>query len=830
MNIRYLLIALILFAVGTVEAQTGRFTLKGNLKDASNGSMMPYTNCVLLHSTDSVFAYGVTSDDNGVFCFKGIAAGSYLLRISCIGYETHWQPVSVQTDKNLGDIKIALNSTSLNEVQVTASRPLYSADGEKVFYNVNDDPSVQSGNATDALQNAPGVEVDAEGNIKYRGGAEVTIWINNKPSHLKAESLKQYLKSLPAGTLQRIEVIAHPSAKYHTQNCVVNIVTTAKVKRNELLCIGLNANSKPQVGPWVDYVWSNEKIRFNVFVSGDYDSYKGDASSDSRLLAPDSTLSSIISTKGHSRNRTFNGNFGLDFDYNIDTNTLVNLWLWTTAAHDSSSLTGRTERTEFLSGAGRYFYNEDVRNGSMMANAAFGAMLEKQLDTLGGMLFVDYTGTLTHNRAFVGTLRTFDSLTALNFDHRRSTRNPSQWHGITADVALPYSKKGEVDFGLMASLAPERKNVNETNNGLTDSLRSYNYTNGTYELSVYVGAEHHFGRFTLGASLSMDNAWYRLQYPFDHSGDASKYYLTFSPTFHASYSSESMHNLTFSYTHYVAPPTATQLTRFTVYDYDNYSTGNPNLKNGYTDNLEFGWERYFDHLGSIGVSAWYNSKRNQTGTLTDVAYCDVFGRIVSFSQPFNIGTARNGGIGLNATLRPVNFMNIRFYANLFDDYYRVQYRPNQWAESNMLCYSLRLNFWAKLWEHNNSKWFDGLQVFTNAVYRSRTQTLLAEVDPYFTVDCGISTDLFDRRLSLFLNVNDIFNTVRTGGESINPYHPSISESTLTSRYVSLGLTWRIGRTEMESQQTHGKKPSGRKNRQQTTSPTDCFSPDQSAKE
>ena len=234
------------------------------------------------------------------------------------------------------------------------------------------------------------------------------------------------------------------------------------------------------------------------------------------------------------------------------------------------------------------------------------------------------------------------------------------------------------------------------------------------------------------------------------------------------------------------------------------------MKNGYTDNLELGWERYFDHLGSIGVSAWYNSMHDQTGTLTDVAYCDQFGRIVAFSQPFNIGTARNGGIGLNATLRPADFMNIRFYANLFDDYYRVQYRPGHWAESEMLCYSLRLNFWAKLW--------DKLQVFANANYRSRTQTLLAEIDPYFTVDCGLNTDLFDRRLSLFLNANDIFNTVRTGGESVNPYNPSISESTLTSRYVSFGLTWRIGHTEMESQQTHGKKPIGRRNRQQTINP------------
>ena len=129
-------------------------------------------------------------------------------------------------------------------------------------------------------------------------------------------------------------------------------------------------------------------------------------------------------------------------------------------------------------------------------------------------------------------------------------------------------------------------------------------------------------------------------------------------------------------------------------------------------------------------------------------------------------------------------MNIRFYANLFD-------------ENEILCYSLRLNFWAKMWNK--------LQVFANANYRSRTQTLLAEVDPFFSFDCGLSIDLFDRHLSLFLNVNDLFNTIHTGGESINPYNPSSNESTLTSRYVSFGLTWRLGRTEMESQQTHGKK-------------------------
>lgn len=796
-------IIMALLVVGSACASMAQtsYSLVGSVAD-KNEEPLPFTNCVLLRESDSSFAYGTTGDMDGRFSISNINEGKYLLRITFMGYEPHWKQLEIDKNIDLKAITLIENSTLLKEVKITANRPLYSANGEKTFYNVSDDPSVQSGNATDALQNAPGVEVDAEGNIKYRGGTEVSIWINDKPSHLKAESLKQYLKSLPAGALQRIEVIAHPSAKYHTKNCVINIVTTAKIMRNELLCLGLNANSKPQIGPWADYVWSNEKIRFNVFVSGDYDNYSGDATSDSRLLSPDSTLSSTSKSIGHSKNHSIGGNFGLDFDYNIDSNTLVNLWLWTTATHDKSNRTRHTERTEFLNSAGRYFHNDTQNNKNTMADASFGVMLEKKLDTLGGMLFVDYTGTLTHSQSEIGIIRTYDSLTILDFDRQRTTLAPSQWHGITTDIALPYSKKGEIDLGLMTSLAPMHKNVNETNQGLTDSLRSYNYANETYELSLYAGVEHHFGHLTLGTSLSMDNAWHNLQYHNADSANVNKHYLTFSPTFHASYTTENMHNFTFSYTHNVTPPADTQLTRFTLFAYDDYSKGNPKLKNEYTDNLELGWTRYFDHLGSIGVSLWYKSIRNQNGTLTDVAYCDQFGRIVTFSQPFNIGTARNGGVELNATLRPLDFMNIRFYANLFDDYYRVQYRPGRWAESEMFCYSLRLNFWTKLW--------DKLQIFTNATYRSRTQTMLAEVGHYFTIDCGVSSDLFDKRLSMFLNVNDILNTARTSGESVNPYNPSISESTLTSRYVSIGLTWRIGRTEMESQQSHGKKSNSRK--------------------
>ena len=130
----------------------------------------------------------------------------------------------------------------LEEMEVTAERPLYSVDGEKQLYNVSDDPSVQTGTASDALQNAPGVEVDAEGNITLRGSQSVEVWLNDRPSHLSGEALRQYIKTLPAGAIERIEVISNPSARYGGGGPVVNIVTRTKVKRNEFLTFGTSGN------------------------------------------------------------------------------------------------------------------------------------------------------------------------------------------------------------------------------------------------------------------------------------------------------------------------------------------------------------------------------------------------------------------------------------------------------------------------------------------------------------------------------------------------------------------------------------------------------------
>ena len=205
----------------------------------------------------------------------------------------------------------------LEEMEITAERPLYSVDGEKQLYNVSDDPSMQTGTASDALQNAPGVEVDAEGNITLRGSQSVDVWIDDRPSNLSGEALRQYIKNLPAGAIDRIEVITNPSARYGGGGPVVNLVMRRKVKRNEFLTFGASGNLRPQVSPWISYVYGGKKFSFNIYAEYDYSHTWTDQSGSNVMLTPQGDTSAVRSYTSHSDARRHGSYLWLSGHYDI---------------------------------------------------------------------------------------------------------------------------------------------------------------------------------------------------------------------------------------------------------------------------------------------------------------------------------------------------------------------------------------------------------------------------------------------------------------------------------------------------------------------------------
>jgi hypothetical protein len=282
------------------------------------------------------------------------------------------------------------------------------------------------------------------------------------------------------------------------------------------------------------------------------------------------------------------------------------------------------------------------------------------------------------------------------------------------------------------------------------------------------------------------------------------------PSIHLTYRTESMHNIKLNYSMRMSHPDEEDISTFRRYGEDSYSTGNPNgLKNSYTHNMEAGWQKFFERFGNIGIEAYGRLSTNEISSLTDATDSDEYlvDRLVSYSIPYNMGTSWRYGTSLNMTYRPSGFFNVRLYANLYDYGYKMEYDRNgihQIDQRDKWSWNVRVNAWAKL--------FDQLQVTASANYRSPTIGLMSESKARYFLNMGLRSDFFKRRLSVFVNVQDIFNwgaRYGSGSSNTNPYY--LSDSTrkmLNSRYISAGFTLRFGKMELEQRAKEGENETG----------------------
>ena len=800
------------------------FTVVGVLRDAKTGEFMPYVNLAVLDSVDNEFVKGGISNMEGVFEINGVPQGAFVLRVSAIGYENYLHPFHVTNNTNLGTLRINPGVTALGEVTVAAERPLYAMEGEKLIYNVSEDPSIQTGTTEDALQNAPGVEVDVEGNITLRGVSSVEIWVNDKPSKLTEENLKTYLQTLPANAIARIETITNPSAKYATEaEAVINIVTSAHIKSNQFVSFGVNGSNQPFVSPWVSYMWKKDRVSINLFASGRYSNRenKTDSWSQQRRDAAtegeyEVTWADTVSQQDN--NRSYSGNLFLNIDYEIDSTSDISV---DAGGYYNANLNNmmRTERQTYyyLDSMPAYSMlfadqtkdNSDTR--SIFGN--LGADYTKKFDNEGHNLRIGLNTRLTNNSGEEWYNRFYEVYTDLD-EHRYMLSRTYNFNGsLDARYNRPYSKDGELSYGLRADHTQMDFTYDrfyDTIGLLVDSLRTYRMIGAKSSLNADVNWTHRWGGFTLSTGLGVEGE--RNMYDFistmPFADDSVFYHLNFRPSIHLTYRTEDMHNLKLNYSMRMSGPGRNQVTRFRTYGENSYSTGNPNgLKDSFTHNMEAGWQKFFERFGNIGIEVYGRWSTNDVSRLTDAEYDNYLDRIVSYSVPYNMGSSWRFGTSLNMTYRPSGFFNVRLYANLYNYGYRMEYERNgvpQIDEREKWSWSVRVNAWAKL--------FDRLQVTASANYNSPTISLMSERKARYFLNMGLRSDFFNRRLSVFVNVQDIFNwgaTIGSGSTNTNPYY--LSDSTrkmLNSRYISAGFTLRFGKMELEKKAKEGDGEAG----------------------
>ena len=797
MKRRFFLATMFALTCGMATAQS--LAVHGTLRDAKSGEPMAFTNCLLLRTMDSTFVAGSTTNERGAMRFEAVAAGEYLLRISAVGYDTYWQRLNVPPDTALGVIDIFQSSTTLQAVSVTAQRPLYSADGEKVFYHVEDDPSVQTGTMADALQNAPGVEVDPEGNITLRGGSDVTIWLNDKPSNLSGEALKQYIKTMPASSVKRVEVLSNPSARYGSTGAIINIITDQRVQHNSLLSVGLNASTTPYLQPWLSYVWANEKVSVTAWANANFSRFNVNSHNEEQLYADDGSLSTEYSYDGKEIQRHINSSAGLQVSWNIDSVTSLQAWGGIFPGLNKQESHYDIARQEYIYNAGDYSYLSNNLVNSPWNGGFGGFFLSRLLDTLGQKISLTVNSNYNNSNIERDKERLYTVMTQYDMRNLRNERYPSWWTNFDLDYTKPFSQNTTMEAGIGAVLGRNSQSVQwdtmsfATGQWMRDADRTYTTRMVDNELNAYVAVQQKIKHLTLKGGVRAYRKWkqaYFTDLPVETTQyDVDKAFWDFIPSFHASYSTDGGHNFTLSYTRRFTSPGSKLWSTYTWLSEENYELGDPDLRFSHTHNLEGGWTMY-KNWGSVGLTGYLRANTDEIQQLGDVAYHPYYGRIVSFSQWANIGDSRTLGAEANVTWRPKPFMNIRFYANVWDYYYNMEFRPGEWDERHLPTFSGRLNVTGKLWKV--------LQIYANARYSTAALSLMSKSQPSFQLDLGASADLLNGRLSLFLNWQDILATVKSGDVGLNPYYQTNFSYTWGSRAVTFGITWRIGKMELQS--------------------------------
>lgn len=239
----------------SVFAQHKKYSIQGKVLDQTTNQPIEYATITLLNAADSSFVGGVATDSVGKFFIPLDKVGKYLIKSVYIGYKRSFRPVEVseeQSNVSLPDVLLKDNSTSTNEVVVEGEKDFVQNTIEKQVYNVDKLGTTKGGTAADVLQNIPSVTMDQDGTPSMRG-TNVVVLIDGRPSGLSGQSRSAILDQIPASSIERIEVVSNPSARYDPDGMsgIINVV----LKKNAQA--GYNGNAALTVG-------DRDKYNFNL--------------------------------------------------------------------------------------------------------------------------------------------------------------------------------------------------------------------------------------------------------------------------------------------------------------------------------------------------------------------------------------------------------------------------------------------------------------------------------------------------------------------------------------------------------------------------------------
>jgi outer membrane receptor protein involved in Fe transport len=742
---------------------------------------------VQLLNADSVVVAATITDKKGKFTLPGLKPASYTLRASFIGYERSYKTISFEANAmrvNMGVIEIHSATMNMNEVTVTATKSMLNTSIDRKVYDVTRDIMAQSGNASDLLKNIPSVEVDIEGQVSLRGSPDVIILINGRPSPLMGKTKAEALQQLPANSIERIEVITNPSARYKPDGTsgIINIVLKKNTKAGWNGSVIANAGNKNRYNANISFnykpgklnlfttysIRKDNRIRLNNIDRTYFDSlqnisgyYTQNSHSHSLPLAhvltigADYTISeqNTIGISGNYVNRHFTRR---DVVNNITYNATKNI----IGNYDRLRYDPEYEVEKNVTAYWQHGFSKEDHELRIECNASAG---DEQEDN-------HYTNV--YHLPSIGSL--FDNTLIKTTDNQQE---------LTIDYTDPLSADSKLEAGYDGSFTQQDMNfrvdsfnlsMNKFENDLTRSNR-FLYNESIH--AFYSTYQHSYEKFGYAAGLRVEAASIKGNLVTKDSLVSNDYFKIY-PTVHLSYKLNNG-ELQLNYSKRVHRAEGDDINPFPEYqDPRNLRAGNPNLKPEIIHSFEFGY-KWQNKNFSFVPGLYYRYKLN--GFTSVILPLD---DSTLLTTQENLSNDKSAGLEVIFSAKAGSF----FSANLSSNFFYNQIDASDLGYSNkksILSMSSNLNATFTLSKTTM------MQVSSN--YRSPRLTPQGKTVGSFVCNTGIRQDLFKKKVSVILTVSDLFRTLKQKTVLDTSFLGQTSTGRRDAQIIYLGLSWRFGK-------------------------------------
>lgn len=722
-----------------LPAQTYR--LSGCVQD-ENRQPVEVANVLLKQAKDSTYITGMLTDTQGCFSFDQ-PLGEYLLHITLIGSEDLYVPVVLQRNKNVGELTLKSSSALLDEVTVTAARPVIKRLVDRVVFDAHNTIASAGGSALDLLREVPGLQV-GQNSIGIIGKGGIKVYINDRETKLSGDELIDYLRSYDASQILKVEVITTPPSKYDAAGNagIINI----RLKSRPKDYVGGTASASYSTGEKDNYGYGGinlnlSKGRVSSFLNGGTTQGNYETREKNYRYFPQNTWNSRADYTNYMNSFYLQGgvDVSLERDWTVGMQAIYN--------HSAPKPGNALSWTEVYDAStavldSLLYSNSDKDTGSDRLNLNFHT--DKVWDDKGKKMTwdVDYLrDNRDENMGFLSKTLLPDGteIPGTNFDYNYLQHRKVDVVSSALDFILPFEKY-KITAGAKVSFTNTRNGINyDTSDPTLVQDDYFRYKEQIYAL--YADYSREFSeRFSMQLGLRMEHTRTTGISEAKDTEDKHDYTRLF-PTVYLLYSPTDGHALNFSFSNRISRPSQNMVNPFPFYQNKyTYACGREDLKPSYTYNAELGYTL----KNNFNVSAYYSYSD------------DVFFQVVDLDAETNVTSflwenfMQTHAFGLNNSYT-FRTKWLQTYAQ-----HGVSYRR---TTSSAATTSPEEKGWAYNASLRNTFFFNEkktLLATLSGSYSSRQYQGIYLMSPTYSVSAGMLYRLLDNKLSLSLNVNNLF--------------------------------------------------------------------------